>query len=50
MRELGDHPVTQFLVMGFAFLGFLILVKAGASYLPDSSGALGAIKKVVLMA
>lgn len=49
MRDLGDHPVTQFLVMGFAFLGFLILVKAGAAYLPESS-VFGAIKKVVLMA
>jgi hypothetical protein len=49
MRDLGDHPVTQFLVMGFAFLGFLILVKAGASYLPDAS-VFGAVKKVVLMA
>ena len=49
MRELGDHPVSQFLVMGFAFLGFLILVKASASYLPDSS-VFGAVKKVVMMA
>lgn len=49
MRELGDHPVSQFLIMGFAFLGFLILIKAGAAYLPDS-GAFAAVKKVVLMA
>lgn len=49
MRELGDHPVSQFLIMGFAFLGFLILVKAGVSYLPDGS-VTGAIKKVVGMA
>lgn len=49
MRDLGDHPVTQFLIMGFAFLGFLILVKASAAYLPDSS-VFGAVKKVVMMA
>lgn len=49
MSELGDHPVTQFLVLGFTVLAFLILVKAGASYLPDSS-VFGAVKKVVLMA
>lgn len=49
MREIADHPVAQFLVLGFAFLGFLILVKAGASYLPEG-GVFGAIKKVVLMA
>jgi hypothetical protein len=49
MRSLGDHPVTQFLIMGFAFLGFLILVKSGAAYLPDSA-PFSAVKKVVLMA
>ena len=49
MQGLSDHPLTQFIILGFGFLAFLILVKTGASYLPDSSIP-GAIKKVVMMA
>lgn len=49
MRELGDHPVAQWLVMGFALMAFFIAAKAGAAYLPDTS-VFGAVKKVVLMA
>jgi hypothetical protein len=49
MREMGDHPVTQFIVLGITVMAFFLLAKAGAAYLPGS-GVFGAVKKVVLTA
>ena len=49
MRELGDHPVTQWVILGLAVMAFFIVIKSGAAYLPNGS-VLGAVKKVVLMA
>ena len=49
MRELGDHPVAQWIVLGFAAMAFIIAFKAGVAYLPDNS-VFGAVKKVVSIA
>ena len=49
MREIHDHPVTQWIILGFAAMAFFIVVKAGAAYLPDGS-VFGAVKKVVSIA
>lgn len=49
MRELNDHPLMQWIILGFSAMAFIILMKAGASYLPDGS-VFGAIKKVVAIA
>lgn len=44
-----NHPLTQFIVFGFAMIGFFILVKMLVGKLSDN-GLLGDIKKVVLTA
>ena len=49
MRDVADHPVTQFVILGLTAMAFIILVKAAVSYLPDGSIS-GAVKKVVSIA
>lgn len=41
--------LSEWLKLGFAVLAFFLLLKLGASYLPDS-GILGALKKVLASA
>ena len=38
--------LKEFLVLGFTVLAFFLLIKLGASYLPDS-GFIGALKTVI---
>lgn len=38
--------LTEFLRLGFSVLGFLILIKILASYLPDT-GAMGGLKRLI---
>jgi len=44
-----NHPLVQFIIFGFAMLGFFILVKMLVGKMSDN-GVLGDIKKVVLTA
>lgn len=44
-----NHPLTQFVIFGFAMMGFFILAKMFAGKLPDDGWA-GDIKKVMLTA
>lgn len=39
-------PLKEWLIMGFSIVAFILLLKLGASYLPDGS-YLGALKKVL---
>lgn len=38
--------LKEWLILGFSVVAFILLLKLGASYLPDA-GFVGAIKKVV---
>lgn len=39
-------PLKEWAVMGFSVIAFILLVKLGASYLPDT-GIFGALKRVL---
>jgi hypothetical protein len=43
---MRDNVVVQWVVNGLAVVAFILLLKLGASYLPDS-GIVGAAKKVL---
>lgn len=43
------RQIKEWLILGFSVLAFFLLLKLGASYLPDE-GIMGAIKKVLASA
>lgn len=43
---MRDNPLVQWVIAGFSVVAFILLLKVGASYLPDN-GVPGAIKKVL---
>lgn len=47
LQALREHSLTQWIVLGLAVMAFILITKAGVSYLPDG-GMTGAVKRVVL--
>lgn len=45
---MKESPLFQFVIFGFAIIAFILLVKFGASMLPDSGGIVGSLRRVLL--
>lgn len=46
--DLREHELVQWTIMGLSVIAFIVAVKAGASYLPESNPFTRAVKHVIL--